>query len=58
METDQLLLPVSVPFTCVNTPQKCTVYMHKHIGYFMQAEQVKHANCKKSNAVQHVINVA
>lgn len=52
MVTDQLLLPVSVPFTCVNMPQKCTMYMHKDIGYFMQAEQVKCANCKTSNAVQ------
>jgi hypothetical protein len=36
MVTDQLLLSVSVPFTYVNMPQKCTMYMHKDIGYFMQ----------------------
>jgi len=58
MVTEQLLLPVSVPFTCVNMPHKCTVCMHKHIGYCMQSEQAKHANCTTPNAVQHVSNVA
>lgn len=55
---DQLLLPVSVPLTCINTIHTCTVDMHKHIRYFMQAEQVKHTNCKTSTAVQHISNAA
>jgi len=58
MVTNQLLLPVSAPFTCTNIPRKSIVYMHKHIGYCMQTELVKDTNCKTSNAVQHVSNVA
>jgi hypothetical protein len=58
MEIDQPLCPVSVPLTCVNTIRKCTVYMHKYIGYFMQAKQVKRTICKTSNAVQHISNAA
>jgi hypothetical protein len=58
MVTNQLLLAVSAPFTCINIPRNSIVYMHTHIGYRMQAEQVKDTNCKTSNAVQHVSNVA